>query len=385
MILSNFQISKTRNIVRYSGEYTFEQEGKTETVWFEVPTQFASKKFPIDAFIVTAYPMAVHLQERLKIEGSISAMLRRNLPKVNKKIGLIHPPVQIESQEILERERTAGGTGQLFTLGIDSFFTLVSHTADQPKEPHSLIFVNGYDIQAVSRALLKQTNAEIQKTAEYFGCTALIVNTNLRSVSEPVVDWGKYHGAAIAAAGHLFSERIHSLFFNSSTIHREKIAWGTSKIADGLWSTEALSCVPFGTDTARVKKVQKVVESPHFGFIKHRLRVCWENYGLPDAPFNCSHCEKCLRTQITLRFFTQQDLPTFEALDLQALEGFHIKRQDQYHWQAIYRLALRYLGEKDRITLAIHRLLKRNRISEKRIVQKPSWKDRLKHFLAKVV
>jgi hypothetical protein len=383
MTLSEFSTQLNKNTVRFSATYTFEQQNKKHDIWFEIPRAFAAKEFPVDAFIAIAYPMAVNLQEELKIEGSISSLLRRNLPKVIPKIGLHNPAVKITAKDDVPRKKKGRGTGQLFTLGIDSFYTLVRHTERRQRAPHFLIFVNGYDIQPISKKLLKQTNTEIQKTAEYFSCTALIVSTNLRAVSDPFMDWGRFHGAAIAAAGHLFSDFIHSLFFNSSTIHREKIAWGTSEIADGFWSTEALTCIPFGTDTERVKKVQKIVKSPHFPFIKHRLRVCWQNFGQPDAPFNCSHCEKCLRTQLSLKFFTPEELPTFEPLNLDDLEAFHIKNEDRYHWQAICALSLRYLGNNSETTEAIRRLLQRNKIPEKQSSHQTGWRAWFSGLLAK--
>lgn len=383
MIVTNFATKRTRSSVIYSADFVFTNSKLTQNVWFKVPKEFEASDFPYDAFFVAGYPLASELHDELQFDGPVSKKLVRNLPKVNEKIALKNHVLSINAQSHVTRTKEGTATGQLFTLGIDSFYTLVKKEQREVSDAHYLLFVNGYDIQLTSQGLMQRTNKEIEATAKHFGARAIIMSTNLRSLTEQIVDWGRYHGAAMATAGHLFASQLHTLYFNSSTIHREKIPWGSSKIVDGLWSSEALQCVPFGTDTVRIRKVQAVAQSKDFPFIKKRLRVCWNNYHDLDAPFNCSICEKCLRTQIALSFFTKEELPTFQKIRLDRLATFVIPHHDEHHWLALSRMSAKYLGKDSATYLAIQDLLKRNYIIGERPPE--TFTQTLKRWFNRVV
>lgn len=379
MIVTNFFRKRTRSSVIYSADFHFQNHSLNQNVWFKVPKEYEALRFPYDAFFVAAYPLAAELHEELRIECSVSKKLKRNLPKIVEKIGLKHQVPNIQTQSLTVRKQESTATCQLFTLGVDSFFTLINKDKREATDTHYLLFVNGYDIQLTSQSFIKKTNKEIELTAKHFNAKPIIMSTNLRSLTEQIVDWGRYHGAAMATAGHLFTTQFHTLYFNSSTIHREKIAWGSSKIVDGLWSSEALQCVPFGTDTLRINKVKAVAKSEDFSFIKKRLRVCWSNYHDPKSPFNCSVCEKCLRTQIAFSFFTKKQLPTFETIHLERLSTFDIPPHDEHHWLALWKQSAKYLGKNSPTYLAIQDLLERNYI----IIEKPP--EPLRHVLKRLL
>src|SRR6185369_14570910 len=76
----------------------------------------------------------------------------------------------------------------------------------------------------------------------------------------------------------------------------------------------------------------------------------------------CSQCEKCLRTQIAISFFTNSHLPTFGPIRLDCVPGFKIVINDRHHWIHLSHLSARYLGKDSLTYQSIQTLLKRNYI-----------------------
>jgi len=63
---------------------------------------------------------------------------------------------------------------------------------------------------------------------------------------------------------------------------------------DPLWSSSATEIVHHGADRWRAEKLREIARHE---VVRDHLRVCWENRAR-DA--NCSRCEKCVRTMLTL-------------------------------------------------------------------------------------
>lgn len=248
-------------------------------------------------------------------------------------------------------------------MGVDSFYTLLNLQEKNALKNHTLLYCFGYDVLDVSQSLIESIRREIGATAKHFSAEAIFLRSNIRELSEPILHWGVYHGAALAAIAHTFPERFGTVYFNSSSIHQEGIAWGTNFYADALWSTEALACKSYGTDLHRVKKIEYLSHHSEFSFLEKRLRVCWENLGKKNAEYNCSRCEKCIRTHLAFALAGQRSLTVFNQLDLKHLKSFDIKQQDKYHWRALYQLSLERLGAESDISQALRDLLIANSIS----------------------
>jgi len=270
-------------------------------VWFRVQKQYGSDTSPEDTFFILAYLFAAAQGEDLEFGGEVSKQLFENIRATASYLKLRDPDVEVAVKGLVSRRRTGQGIGQLFTLGVDSFFTLLAGPmAESFSKEKYLIFVEGFDVSHRSRNLIRQIHTNTVAVAESTSTKPVFVATNVRPLCDRVISWDNFHGAALAAVGLLLGRKIGSIYINATDGYRIGLVWGTSLYLDRLWSTEAVSFLSSGADLGRMEKVEKIKESRHFDLFLQNVRVCGENYDQEDAPYNCSRCTKCVFTQFVL-------------------------------------------------------------------------------------
>lgn len=177
-------------------------------------------------------------------------------------------------------------TALCFSGGVDSMHTLLT------QKPDVLVFANPYDIPTHHRPAAAHGEAMTRAVADATGTRAVMLRSNLRD--HPLFagsDWGKIHGGALVAIGHLLGESIGRLLVSASYARDNLHPWGTHPHLDPLWSTPGLEVAHVGEALSRA---EKLVAIAHHDVVRRHLRVCWEN----PAPGNCGTCEKCLRTRL---------------------------------------------------------------------------------------
>lgn len=182
-------------------------------------------------------------------------------------------------------------TGVFFTCGIDSFHA----TFRSGHEVHSLVNVQGFDVELGDARRLEGVEGAVRDTARELHLEPIIVRTNLRLHPLMIeVNWEHTHGGALAAVGHGLRGHVGKLLIGSSFPEPYSDPWGSHWKTDRLWSSGDLRFVHVGADRARVDKVQQIARER---VVQKHLRVCYEH---PDGRVNCSHCEKCLFTMLCL-------------------------------------------------------------------------------------
>lgn len=183
------------------------------------------------------------------------------------------------------------GRAQCFSGGVDSFFSLL--TAEKP--PDFLVYVQGYDIPLDDTARLDAFSKTLKKIATETGTRTAVVASNLRHhPAARHVNWGRSHGGALAAVGHLMTGVVGSLLIPASYPTRFDIPWGSRWDLDPLWSSGRLKVEHDDAGVGRIGKLPKIARHP---LVERHLRVCWENRSRTG---NCSRCEKCIRTMLAL-------------------------------------------------------------------------------------
>ncbi|MEO1015335.1 MAG: hypothetical protein AAFX08_09145 [Pseudomonadota bacterium] len=181
-----------------------------------------------------------------------------------------------------------------FSGGVDSLYTTtklgpkitslisIAHVADEPTAIRG-----GFDRLAELSPYAQATNRK-----HYF------IASNLMTAVPEVHDAWAYlsHGAALAAVAHALSGSIRAAEISSTYAHHQLIPWGSHPSTDPLFSTRTLRVGHFGADVDRVQKTFRIAEDPDALSI---LSVCGEGR-LPGPFVNCSGCQKCLRTMMTL-------------------------------------------------------------------------------------
>lgn len=187
---------------------------------------------------------------------------------------------------------TAAGTGLCFTAGVDSFFSLLR----SGQNIDTLVHIQGFDIPLRDTDRLRSAEHDARAVADALNLRCVVVRSNLRE--HPMylpIPWDKTHGGAIIGVGHLLTNILGRLVISSS-VHwsaaRQHL--GSNDDIDRKWASTALEVIHAGHEWWRFQKVQQIAHEP---LVQKYLRVCWEHRS-PEP--NCSRCEKCLRTMITL-------------------------------------------------------------------------------------
>ncbi len=230
---------------------------------------------------------------RVRLPEAISPLLRANLKKIGRRWTKWWdlPAARFRAKPAIERPAPEGrGSGVFLSLGVDSFYSLLDNpTVD------TIIYVAGYDVQLQDTARLAKVEHSLRDIGTRSQLRVILLKTNLRE--HPVfrrLNWTRFHGAALAAAGHLLSGSISSVIISSSYPRSFFQPWGSSWKTDRFWSTPRLSVIHHGDKFWRFEKLERIADDP---LVKDHLRVCWENR---NDSLNCGVCEKCVRTMLGL-------------------------------------------------------------------------------------
>jgi lipid II:glycine glycyltransferase (peptidoglycan interpeptide bridge formation enzyme) len=268
---------------------------RSRLVYFETSESIGTE---VDYLLPLTLLPAMITDSRLKLTGRVSSGLLSSLPKLqdvfhiwgtrNWGANLRRVPVDVESRSM--GTKPASGVACFFSGGVDSFYTLLKN---RTKVTH-LIFVHGFDITLANRSLRSQASRAAREVARDLGKDLIEVETNLRSFSDPLVNWDHYHGSALASVGLLFQHLFREVLIPSSTTYAELYAWGSNPLLDPLWSTDLTRFEHDGCEATRVDKSAYISNSDT---AMRWLRVCWLN---PSSAYNCGRCEKCRWTMMNL-------------------------------------------------------------------------------------
>ena len=187
-----------------------------------------------------------------------------------------------------------GNTAAFFTGGVDSMFT----AARLGGEISTLITIAHVrqDVSRIRPAF--DRNRDLTAYADATGRRHLLVATNVMTEVGPFHDAWAYlaHGAGIAAAAHFLSAEVGHVQISSSRDSDHLLPWGSHPKTDPLLSSSRVSIGHFGAEFTRERKTAAIASN--LDALKV-LSVC--DSGRLSGPYvNCSRCEKCLRTMVTL-------------------------------------------------------------------------------------
>jgi len=237
--------------------------------------------------------------ERLVIPAPVSPRLLRSLADIQ---AIYHSfdarlhRIDVETMPRLLTEEVSAPevSGLFFSLGVDSFYSLLKNQRDHPDDAETvryLVMIHGFDVshddwdECFSPRML----ASGERVARETGKTLLPVTTNLRPITRRLSRWNLSHGSALAsvalALGGLFGQALIA----AGTTYDQLYPWGSHPVLDPRWSTERLAVVHDGCELGRIDKVRFLAASP---LVLETLKVC--------PLYNCGRCIKCLPTIIDL-------------------------------------------------------------------------------------
>jgi hypothetical protein len=256
-----------------------------EPLWFE--SLDASLVPSIEAFASALLLPSQHAGRSLVLESAASEGWRNNirtlLPIWHQWWGYkIKPPI---CDTRTNRTAPHKASALMFSAGVDSFYSLLAGPS-----PDYLVAVHGFDIDLNDRDRASVLEKALRDAARARDCAPVFIRTNLRehpaSGKKPL--WNRAHGGALAAIGHLLSDRIDKLVVSSSYSNPVTHAWGSTPQTDSLFAGDGFTVTHFGGDLLREDRVRAIADHT---LVRQHLRVCWQN---TSAAGNCSRCEKCV-------------------------------------------------------------------------------------------
>ena len=309
MIISIPEIALKNGEVIVSAKVAYQKPllNKPETAWFEFPERYLPYiSGRADAFAAGLLPLAMVIQEDLVIEGDLSPRLARGLQEYQlalnywfpKQLGLVN--IRAASLTSLPIEQAGKACVTLFSGGVDSSYTLMSHLPGHQPDPdfqtNYAIFVQGFDLSLQNRTTYEESLKIFSLQLAPLGVEIIPCRTNLHYFTSGLLTWGIAHGGAVISTGLILDKLVRYFLVPSSYSLDELIPWGSSPMIDHWLSTESLQVIHHGAPFSRIEKVAAI---SNWQPAQHFLRVCVDESKRAGVN-NCSECEKCIRTMVML-------------------------------------------------------------------------------------
>lgn len=272
---------------------TFCQDNEFQ-LWFRTKAEIN----PIaDVFLSCTLVPCMKTGCSLNMNYEISPLLHNSIDKIQdvfsgwytelKKIWV--RPSNIRNADSIDKNKKE--VACFFTGGVDSFYTLLKHNSEITK----IIYVHGFDIWLQETEFREMISKRINQIAKELGKELIEVETNILDFSYKICDWaGQYYGSALASVALLLSKTIGKVYIASSLNTEVLYPRGSHPDLDYLWGTEEIEIIHDGCESTRLDKVKVISKNQ---IVLNHLRVCLDRrLGL----YNCSKCEKCIRTMISL-------------------------------------------------------------------------------------
>ncbi len=257
-------------------------------------------------------PVAVHRGARLRLDRAPDPVWRRNVagaldvwarwwgtePDLDRV--LVAPP----SRRPARAARRAGDVALCFSLGVDSFHTLLR----SGQRIDRLVLAEGFDIPLGDDARMGLAERSLREVADATGTRAIVIRTNLRRhPSFRRMAWSRTHGGSMAALGHACGDEIGELLISSTKPYGAGQPWGSHWETDPRYSSSRIAVRHVGAERHRNEKLAELVAEP---LVREHVRVCWENR---SSAGNCGECEKCVRTMLMISVGGGGEWPAFPS------------------------------------------------------------------------
>jgi len=300
-------------------------------LWFEVDDACGlAVSDRADAFLVALIPIAMACGESIEVRGRTSPRLAwgvRELQHVHFAWWPRHVRIVDVRYGALEEapiEERGVGVASAFSGGVDSLYTIWSHTQDREPIPefrisHALS-INGFDLdvdlEATGRfGALRAIYAPLLAT---LGVELVTVRTNLRAfrlAGTKPSGLMRSFGTALIAPALALSRTFGRLYLAAARGYGQFEADGSNPTTDPLLGTAGFQTIHDAAQiSARFAKVAVIAGWPE---ALARLRVCsnpaWRSVDVERGVIdNCGTCKKCIWTLTSLELLTgRTTFPTF--------------------------------------------------------------------------
>jgi hypothetical protein len=308
MIIHHPEIECQNGQVRVSANVDLSTVGISipEQLWFEFPEN--CRDFIVDrsdSFAAALLVLAMALGEPMELKGKLSPRLMFGLNEYQRVLNNWFPErfklieITCGGWQPQKPNEVIGGVACTFSGGVDSFYTLWSHLAQNEPIPgfqisHAL-FVQGFDIPLDDDATYRTALDAYSQLMEQLGIQLVTARTNAREFDAGQGLWELAHGSIILSIPLMLGKLLKRFYIASShQTYNDTLPWGSDPRLDHLLSTEVMEVF---NDAASIGRFGKIKAISQWEASYDNLRVCWVT---PDGLKNCGKCKKCTRTMIGL-------------------------------------------------------------------------------------
>lgn len=277
-------------------------DGKPVGLWYRFPLALRDYLSPDngDPFVPALLAPAMAVGEPLRIEAPVSARLLAAVRQIEDIYSCWQPQFSRITVEAPARPPASQwpppkARGLFFSLGVDSFYSLLKNVRDHPHDEATishLIVVDGFDVYVDkwNSESFPAMHANAQRVAAEVGKSLLPVLTNIHDVGDQLVHWARiYHGAAMASVALALGSYFGAIHMAATHTYASLAPLGSHPLLDPLWSTGSLTFIHDGCEASRLQKVRLIAQSE---LALATLRVCTAML----REYNCGRCDKCLVT-----------------------------------------------------------------------------------------
>ena len=248
----------------------------------------------------------MHYGEDIIIKGKVSENLLFHINNDFQAIyGIFHPhlkKVTVHADTTYNKSVISENVATGFSGGIDSFYTLGDHYYHENvpagfRVTH-LLYNNVGSHGGGGERLCAQKYQRLKNLAIKLGLPFIAVNSNLQEFYKDF-SFIQTHTPRDASVGLLLQKGIGKYLYSSSVNYqhlnispKKPVTFSDSIILPKL-STSSIQLISTGSATSRVEKTIHVSDIPDSW---EYLDVCIDE----ENEVNCSHCSKCLKTQLTM-------------------------------------------------------------------------------------
>jgi hypothetical protein len=248
----------------------------------------------------------MYFGEDIEVRGTVSPKLAYNLNEYQHVLHFRFPkaikPVDIKYTQLKAQPTKPKGVGTTFSGGVDSLFTLWKHLPQtQSDTGHHIthgIFIQGFDIVQNEGQNFRFLCEKYNQVTVETGIELIPLETNITSILHKRLTLPNFYGPVIIGAGAALAGGFCKFIVPSSWDYEQlqKTAYSSDPLLDHFLSTDTLDVIHHGSTHSRVEKTREIVD---WEVTQKILWVC-EFHKFEKDTWNCSRCEKCVRTMIPI-------------------------------------------------------------------------------------
>jgi hypothetical protein len=271
---------------------------------FSGPAALAAPAPDATALLAALLPLAMRMKEgELAIDGEVCPRVRAGADELQALYSRWSPamrPVEIRAAAYSAPARQGDDVACFFSRGVDS-----TYSAAVPRDipVTHLVLVDGLELH-LDEPVRREEVRRARLVADLLDLPLVEAYSNIRTLSEPWMDWEDACGAGLAGCAHHLAGGLGRAVVASATSYDGLAPSGTHPLVEPLYSGRRMTIVHDSSALARVEKLDWL--AANHPALLGELKVCFAE----NRADNCGRCVKCVVTMAALRAVRVRERPS---------------------------------------------------------------------------